>query len=416
MLWNRIATCAVSQTKTGAARDVSVTAFLIVRARRASKPTVRRRGKYANFALTRTSGYRDAARAVPERERRTRVSCASPTIVGDPMDAVRTIGEVVAHAQAIVEPFAEGRYAADWEHRACVVSAISDYLIVRLRDDAFVADDATSPRDCYADVGFRSVVTREIDGVISGKPLAFPRVEPPSEADRQLLSDLCATLDYSEKIVISATAFAMRQVPMQLELFSAVANILFEEAYHLHIVNQLIGLEQSTRPWLADDKRGNWQLVRECRDGSAYMLLEHLLFEARGAIASAKGVHEAKVKGVSAPSVEWLDRICRQETNHGIGGLLGVHRYGNGSRLTESSRAVLKGFIENECDDQSASFRAIRQRYPLLLLQKYWNGTSIDELVAMLKADVRQCRVTGQISPTLDEVLRATEAVYSVVS
>ena len=198
------------------------------------------------------------------------------------MRQIHSLQDLVSHARDIVEPFAVGRYVPDWERRAAVVSVISDYLLIRLRDDAFVEDElANRPLDCDADVGYRAALSRALRANLSGEGLAFPEIEPVSGRDAATLNELCSTLDYAEKIVISATALAMRRFSSSVELLSVVANILFEEAYHLKIITDMLGLDQSERPWLAPDKATNWQLVSDSGDLDTYMLLEHLLFEVR---------------------------------------------------------------------------------------------------------------------------------------
>jgi hypothetical protein len=327
------------------------------------------------------------------------------------------VDDVVCYTRELIEPFVVGTYVPDWEQRSGILSAISDYLIIRLRDDAFV-DDQLSIRllECEADAGYRAILAQGIRAIVAGEPLAFPRVALADEKDAPALKELCSTLDYSEKVVMSAAAFAIGRLSLSTELLSVVANILFEEAYHLKIVTEMLGLDQSARPWLAPDKNANWEIVKACGDGCTYMLLEHVLFEARGAIAAAKGVYEARARGVSERPVAWLEKICNQETNHGIAGLLWFHRDGRGAVLSPSARLVVRRFIEQECDDTTGTFRTLRQRYSAWLLARYLKGASIEELVASLKEDVTRCKSTGEIEPTLEEVSRSVDFVYENIN
>jgi len=330
---------------------------------------------------------------------------------------LNSVDDVVRCARELAEPFVAGVYVSDWEQRSGILSAISDYLIIRLRDDAFVdSESAARPLECEADAGYRAVLARELRDIVGGKPLAFPTVKLADDKDLPPLRELCSTLDYSEKIVISAAAFAIARLSPSIELVSVVANILFEEAYHLKIVTEMLGLDHLARPWLAPDKTANWELVKSCKDGATYMLLEHLLYEGRGGIAAAKGVHEAGARGVSKQSIAWLEKICDQETNHGIAGLMWFGRNYRGATLTLSARSLIRSFIEQECDDTTGTFRTLRQRYSAWLLAQYFGGTSVQELVVSLKRDVARCKSTGEIGPTLDDMSRSVDSLYEYLN
>ena len=114
--------------------------------------------------------------------------------------------------------------------------------------------------------------------------------------------------------------------------------------------------------------------------------------------------------------VAWLDKICRQETNHGIAGLVWFNRDGQRDTISAPARTVIRDFIEQECEDDTGTFRTLRQRYPLWLLAQYLGGTPVQELVRLLKSDVTRCRNTGEIGPTLDDVSRATAFIHDDVS
>src|ERR1700693_2555122 len=331
------------------------------------------------------------------------------------MATLNSVGDILRHVRELVEPFTNGAYVPDWERRSATLSALSDYLVIRIRDDAFVHDQSsTRAVECEADTGYRKLIARGVRAIVSGEPLAFPEVGIAVGEDARILRDLCSTLDYSEKVAMSAAAFAIETLSLSSDLLSVVANILFEEAYHLHIITELLGLDQSARPWLAPDKAVNWELVKTCEDGCTYMLLEHVLFEARGAIAAAKGGHEARPRGLSEQRTAWLEKICDQETNHGIAGLVWFNRDEGRSALSLRAGPVVRRFIEQECDDTSGTFRTLRQRYSTWLLARYLDGASIEELLKCLKGDVKRCKTTGEIGPTLDDVTRATDFVYNV--
>lgn len=333
------------------------------------------------------------------------------------MQSLNTLNDLLSYARNLAEPLAATTYVPDWERRAAILSAISDYLIIRLRDDAFVHEQlSTRSIECDADVGYRALLARGLRAILAGEQLTFPAAPLAIGKDAQILTELCSTLDYSEKVVISATAYAILKLSLSTELLSVVANILFEEAYHLKIISDMLGIDQSSRPWLPPDKTVNWALVTECGDEYTYMLLEHVLFEARGAIAAAKGVHEAQVRGLSPQSGAWLVRICSQETNHGVSGLEWFHRDGRSADLSPSARLIVRRFIEQECDDTTGTFRTLRQRYSSWLLAKYFSGASIQEVTACLKDDVVRCQHTGDITPTLEDVSRATDLLYENVS
>ncbi|MET0464568.1 MAG: hypothetical protein ABW007_15490 [Chitinophagaceae bacterium] len=333
------------------------------------------------------------------------------------MPILNSVDDLIHYARDLAEPFIFGRYVPDWERRSGIISAISDYLIIRIRDDAFVDDQSsTRPLECEADVGYRATLARGVRDTMTGESLAFPKVGLADDKDIPTLTELCSTLDYSEKVVISAAAFAIVKLSPSTELLSVIANILFEEAYHLKIVSEMLGLDQSTRPWLSPDKSVNWELVKSCEDGFTYMLLEHVLYEGRGGIAAAKGVHEARVRGVSERSVKWLEKICNQETNHGISGLVWLARDEHGAGLSPTDRLLIRRFIEQECDDTTGTFRTLRQRYSTWLLERYLGGTPLQELVASLKGDVVRCQYTGEIGPTLDDLSRSVDSLYASMS
>lgn len=333
------------------------------------------------------------------------------------MPTLKSVDDIVRYARELVEPFVSGAYVPDWERRSSVLSAISDFLLIRLRDDAFVEDELSSrPLEAMADAGYRAHLARGVRAVVEGGEVAVPAVARVTTSDAATLHELCSTLDYSEKVVMSGAAFAIGRLSLSVELLSVVANIFFEEAYHLKIVTNLLGLDQTTRPWLSPDKQANWDLVNACDDGGTYMLLEHVLFEARGAIAAAKGVHEARLRGVTAEPLAWLQKICNQETNHAVTGLRWFHRDGHVLDLSPAARFVVRRFIEQECDDSSGGFRTLRQRYSSWLLARYLSGARMEELVVDLKRDVARCQRSGDITPSLDDVSRSVDLLYERMS
>ena len=111
-----------------------------------------------------------------------------------------TVENLVSYTRAVVEPFTAGLYVDDWERRSAIVSAISDYLLIRLRDDAFVEDDmARRPLELTADAGYRARLATSLRTFVVTETLQLPALSRAPDTDTAALYELCGTLDYSER-------------------------------------------------------------------------------------------------------------------------------------------------------------------------------------------------------------------------
>jgi len=326
---------------------------------------------------------------------------------------MRTIAEIKDNVRLWSAPFEARSFVADWEVRALRISAASDYLSVRERDDAFVDDREEQPIAFDAQTAYRGRSTASlIDVSTADAKFAFPL--KPAPADVAILSELYARVDFSEKFPMSAAAHALTRIDMPTALFAEIGNVLYEEGLHLKIVAELSGIDLAKRAWLEPDKDSEWELVSACDDPLTYMLVQHCLTEGRGGLAAAKAIHTAREKGVSEQALFWLTKICRQETRHGILGFLWLHRLlpGADRRLPDRAKEGVKAFVQGQCEAGATGFRAHRQHYSAWLLARYLGGASVDEIVATMKRNVATVLATGEIDAPLDDVLKRSAKLY----
>ncbi|MEQ9248011.1 MAG: hypothetical protein RLO21_18695, partial [Nitratireductor sp.] len=301
---------------------------------------------------------------------------------------------------------------------------ISDYLLLRVRDDAFVRDNpADREISMYSATRYREMAAADmLESSVraDGQYQTIPITVNLSSQDREILVDLCRPLDLDdgEKIVMAAVAYALRNFDMPPDTFSDLANIFFEEAYHLRIVDDIVGYGLGQRPFVPESRQDHWNLVRDATNIFEYIMLEHVLYEGRGTLASAYGVHLCRSRNVSEEGVEWFAKIARQETNHGATGFFWIERLGAdfGQRIPEQSNALLRRFIEAECGDDAKGFRAKRLKFSAYLLNRYRSGASTPEIVNVIKNNVKHVMETGDVIISQDEMSAGVDALYKAVS
>ncbi|MGE5659562.1 MAG: hypothetical protein ACM37W_23450 [Actinomycetota bacterium] len=200
----------------------------------------------------------------------------------------------------IAKPFAMAEYVDDWQHRAMQLSTISDFYKIRIRENAFITEGkmqvepkflSISPlKQALKDNFFHSYETRRIGYAFDYDCLSGQQYE--------ISYKMYGDLDASEKIVMSTCAYAICNLSCPLEVVLDLCNLLYEEALHLEAISTLLSIDQSKKPWIPDDKQGNWQLVSSTDTILSYLFIEHCLYEGRGLIAAAKGVHELQKSGI----------------------------------------------------------------------------------------------------------------------
>ncbi len=117
---------------------------------------------------------------------------------------MKTIADLIEFAREQVKPFADGRLADDWEERSMKVSAVSDYLLLRNRDDAFVRDGVSDlDLEMYSSTGYRQKAAKDLLAVTSGSEGELKKIPLEivlSDRDRDILVELCMPqdLDYDD--------------------------------------------------------------------------------------------------------------------------------------------------------------------------------------------------------------------------
>ncbi|MGV6851618.1 MAG: hypothetical protein ACWA5R_05470 [bacterium] len=319
---------------------------------------------------------------------------------------------LIDKVKSLSSHFADGVYSNDWENDSIQISLISDALHLLSRNSAFF--NYSSAMNFYATNALRKktlILMHEIGSQSSNERKQIdvsPRV-----SDVEIARKLIGDLDYSEKIVISCTAFAIHEFDMPLQMASDLMNILFEEAYHLKIVKNLTEFDLSEREWIPEDKLFNWKMIKSCDSAETYMLIEHLLFEGRGGVASAYGCYQAKLNGFVGEDLLALESICKQETNHGIKGLEWFDKLNAGRGLSQRQKNLTLKFVEKECLINDLSDKAVRKNYSLWILWQYIEGSNISTIVDLMKKNVIHCLSVGKPLISANAIQKSTNCIIA---
>lgn len=319
------------------------------------------------------------------------------------LDFVNTI-------RTLAKPFARGEYVNDWQQRAIQLSTISDFYTIRLRENAFLTEEKLQFAPCFASLSplrkaiqenfYNSYYSNKIGYAISYNFL--------SDWQYDIFHKIYSDVDSSERIVMSACAYAICNLSCPIEVVLVLCNLLYEEALHLESISTLLGIDQSCKPWIGDDKVNHWQLISKTNTIISYLFAEHCLYEGRGFIAAAKGVYELQKYGTESTIYKIAKFIFEQETNHVLTGYFWLKQLDNG-KFEDELRIVLNNFIKTEPMKEIESFKGKRQRFPIFIAENYLKNRDYWQIRKIVLETAKHIIVTGEILVSDEQLITATK-------
>jgi hypothetical protein len=318
--------------------------------------------------------------------------------------------ELLEKIRSLLLPFALGQYVADWQYRASEVSTISDISILRMRETAFFLKENCSADLTFASLSsFRKNIVTDFDNFSSLNKVSYSiDYNLLSNQEYDIFNELYNEVDSSERIVISACAYAICNLSFPIEIVLVLCNILYEEALHLESISRLLGIDQSKKKWISNDKCNHWNLVLNTKSIAEYFFLEHCLYEGRGFIAAAKGVHELSKYSEHSTGYKIARLIFEQETNHVLTGYFWLKQLDD-ITLESTLKSVLSQFLQIEILTDIETFKGKRQRFPLLLLSHYLSNKSYWGIQKLIMENANSMIMTGNMSVTNEQLINATE-------
>lgn len=309
----------------------------------------------------------------------------------------RSSPTLTEHVRRLVEPFAAGRFVADWPARAATLAALADIARCSAVEDAWWSPDS-------AGAEAESLSVRPTRPTANG--LRVAGTDPLSlnvdlarldGAAHELVANATVGLESAEKIVISAAAWSLCELANPPELVPVLVNLVYEEALHLEAIGRLLGTDHAAAEWIPEDRRTNWDLVRACETPLDYMVVEHCLYEGRGTVASSAGAFQIERAGAPLPVVQVFTAIARQEANHNVTGFRWLKLLDTGTgqhhhRLAELTRRFLAAEPLPEPD---GSARSLRKHFPLYLIDLYRRTSDFYLVRRAIVSASRSARRTG---------------------
>ena len=330
----------------------------------------------------------------------------APDPSGDPSTVLEQVRDLAL-------PLSCGKFVDDWAQRSAAIGSLADTYYFYCRENGHWSNDLVA-----ADLRPLSLAPTRL-GLMSSRN-TYTRLELNFDytelvgSEYAIMHDAAARLDAAEKIVISTTAWSLCNLDNPPELTLDLMNLLFEEALHLEAIDRFLGIDQTDRDWIPEDRQGNWRLVQTCATPLEYMVIEHCLYEGRGTIASAAGVYELERAGASKAVIEVMGAVAKQECGHNTSGYRWLKLLHAGSREHEEilADAVRRFVVEEPLPAADGSNRSARKHFPLYLMQKYRESQDFFEVKKEIVAASQSARSTGQTGvPTLDLYASSAQAL-----
>ncbi len=311
----------------------------------------------------------------------------------------------------IIRPFAEGRYVSSWEQNANKVSAISDYLEMKVKETPFVEDYNFDVGRCASsDALLKNVFFETMPSAMEATNIDYLiDYQTPGKLDRfhQIFRKVASV----EKLAMSACSFALSNFQMPPELVSGLCHVIYEEALHLKGISRLMVSDESVKPWIEDSRTPAWELIQTTESISDYMFLEHCLYEGEGCIAAGKAYYEMQQAGEDL-GFRVTERICKEETNHALFGYKWIHMLG----IDETKAlAWVQKFLEVECSENFTSFKRIKTLFSLYLVREYLRNRDYYWVRDTILENVNHAKKFGALLVD-QEVLDEVEANFMVRS
>jgi hypothetical protein len=318
-----------------------------------------------------------------------------------------SVGDLV-HAE--VEPLSSWEGTSDWRERASRLGRLGDALATKCREDGAWTNESPV-RELQPFLPTAARVQAAADAV-QRPGASFP---PPSlghlsgvatGTDLETLRSVADGLDGAEKIVISACAWAVRNLECPPAMIADLLAIIFEEAAHLEAVLVLLGIDDGVGSWLDDDRGANWDAVIRTTSPLQYMLVEHGLYEGRGTVASAYGAFQLEQAGVSDGVLKVMSAIACQEASHNTLGFKWLALLRGDERETHAEIAQgLELFLHADpLPPRDGSTRSLRKHFPAFLLDLYLQTWSFAAVKREIEDASRSVRSTGALKVSDDEL------------
>jgi hypothetical protein len=253
------------------------------------------------------------------------------------------MADLLSTIRDTVQPFADGRGAPDWQRRAA-----------RLR--------ALGPASGPGAPGAGDATTVSYDFAYGLLP----------EPDRSRFAQAFHQVESVERLAMSAIGHALCRLSPSPSIASALCGVFYDEALHLQSLTALQGLPPCPEPWIAAKREPFWRLLRDTDDLVAYVVFQHCLSEAEGAIAGAEKLRQLQRAGAGDVAVRVAHRIFVEETRHAVTGYAVLAELDADRPLTDAAlHHLIERYLAVEQLVDPSLAKGKRQRFALALAERY---------------------------------------------
>jgi hypothetical protein len=260
------------------------------------------------------------------------------------------MADLLSTIRDTVQPFADGRGAPDWQQRAARLRTLGQH-------------DARGGAPDTCDV--------ETAGEATAIAYDFAYGLLP-EPDRGRFAQAFHQVESVERLAMSAIGHALCRLTPPPSIAAALCGVFHDEALHLQSLTALQGLPPCPEPWIAAKREPFWRLLRGTDDLVPYVLFQHCLSEAEGAIAGAEKLRQLQRAGAGEVAVRVAHRIFVEETRHALTG------YGMLAELdaerpiaADAFHQLIDRYLAVESLVDPALAKGKRQRFALALAERY---------------------------------------------
>lgn len=263
------------------------------------------------------------------------------------------MADLLSTIRDTAQPFGDGHGAPDWQRRAARLRALGRAAAPgeAKPHDAVSFGEATSSEDAIA-----------YDFACGLLP----------EPDRSRFAQAFHQVESVERLAMSAIGHALCRLAPPRPIAAALCEVFHDEALHLQSLTALQGLPACAEPWIAAKREPFWRLLRDTDDLVAYVVFQHCLSEAEGAIAGAEKLRQLERAGAGDIAVRVAHRIFVEETGHALTGYAMLAELDAGRPITaEAFHRLIERYLAVERLVDPSLAKGKRQRFALALAERY---------------------------------------------
>jgi hypothetical protein len=192
------------------------------------------------------------------------------------------------------------------------------------------------------------------------------------EPDRSRFAQAFHQVESVERLAMSAIGHALCRLSPSPSIAAALCGVFYDEALHLQSLTALQGLPPCPEPWIAARREPFWRLLRDTDDLVAYVVFQHCLSEAEGAIAGAEKLRQLQRAGAGDVAVRVAHRIFVEETRHAVTGYAVLAELDADRPLTDAGlHHLIERYLAVEQLVDPSLAKGKRQRFALGLAERY---------------------------------------------